>query len=235
MMSLFTVSIIFLNLYAAHYRCYAPRMPTNATEQDIRDVIWNDPLRFLGNIQSALLFLIGLIAATIATMEGYCLVDDSYPGYGQLDRCLRKSEKLCERSIASLRKTLRIAAAHGETTLRSKLLAAERKVERFTHFQNQLILIKTQLCHATKALCGDYQQAIKIYRDTNTVVRTDPPPKYYTTIDATLTSALGPDTVDCAPSGTSAAANEGKTVLSEEQALCTMRDEFTIDSSMVNG
>jgi hypothetical protein len=87
---LFLLLALVLNLGVAHYREVAGQLIGDGGVEVVQRMT-EAPLS-LQEAQSWLLFVIGLIFSFIAFFDGWKL-DDAYPGYGKLDRILRKARK----------------------------------------------------------------------------------------------------------------------------------------------
>ena len=85
----FVVTVLVLNLSFAHYRdAFAAGNFDTATTAAFQ-AFWTNPLGIV-DIKSWLLFLIGVVFAVVALIDGFKM-DDPYPGYGPLDRRLNKA------------------------------------------------------------------------------------------------------------------------------------------------
>jgi tetratricopeptide (TPR) repeat protein len=130
-----------------------------SAKANLRRTIAKDPAAFWGDLGGLLVFCLGITFGGLAALEGYYLLDDSYPGFGARARAYRRALKEHERlvkrfegefnsTIQTLTSPLDAALSRGERRLaaiKAGLDAAARTLERYeqaaTAIEQALFLI----------------------------------------------------------------------------------------------
>ena len=161
---------VILNLGVAHYREVSGALGSDAGIEVVRRMT-EAPLS-LQDAESWLLFVIGIILSIIAFFDGWKL-DDAYPGYGKLDRIMRKAreEYLVERNdIAD-----ELAGIRAEALDKVRGIAADTRKQ--PQERKRIALKCRRLCDAFERHVDDVQEVgstlINEYREANRRARPD--------------------------------------------------------------
>lgn len=168
--------VLLFNLTVAHYRDLLAEQPQHAAAQALQRLA-EQPL-LLSDLNSWLLFLIGVLFALVAAYDGY-KSDDPYPGYGSRQRRMFDIEAYYEaecRRLGAQVADLRRSYLDELTTLSVQVqdlyphlfhLSEQKRalIERHRHCLNDLIAAGDALIHR--------------YRQANRIARSTPPPAFF--------------------------------------------------------
>ncbi|UZE97220.1 hypothetical protein [Alkalimarinus alittae] len=169
------VSIVF-NLLVAHYREALGVDPEHAATLAVSS--FQDGLLSITDVESWLLFMIGIVFFSLAVYKGYSM-DDPYPGYGKMsrkrNRLLGDLDELRKEMIDDLDELHQyhleiIEIKYVDLQRRQKLLNGF-----ISSFEYQMGIYRSYI----KNLRSNLNYIIATYRDINTSERTAPPPAYF--------------------------------------------------------
>lgn len=175
---LFGLALVF-NLAVAHYRdALGGPMPDDAMHSAWTSFV-HDPLG-VADIQSWLLFMLGLAFSIIALLDGWKM-DDPYPGYGRLAR----KQQLLNDDYAATKKDLleqlegiRDEAVNKLNQIATDIQRCKREYESILGARRRLLASLDQhLSHLQQ--CSN--ELLTIYREANRRARTAPAPEYFST------------------------------------------------------
>jgi hypothetical protein len=191
---IYLASCIAFNLMVAHFRDQlelTPFDPTSAAMAAVTSFV-NAPFG-ISNVDSWLLFAVGILCAAIALFKGY-RADDPYPNYGNLDRNFHQAEQSFDAEEKKL-----VAAVNAEST------EFEANISAQIAKSNNLAKEYINIVDASRALIADYQRyctevngichtLIEEYRAVYAEVRTHSPPNYPVNLSGpSLSFSLDPD------------------------------------------
>ena len=170
------ISIIVFNLLVAHYREALILDPDNAAKAAIES--FKAPIAGLEDIQSWFLFVLGLVAAFIAGLEGY-IWDDPYPGFGKMDRkYVHKKKEFDYEKTEALKKL--------DEKYQSYINELKESFDDLLRYKANLLnyvagIKKQKQLHASllEHLTNLCEIAVTKYRDINSSERDSDPPKYF--------------------------------------------------------
>jgi hypothetical protein len=194
---IYLVACIAFNLMVAHFRDQLELTPFDPTSAAMAAVtsFMNAPFG-ISNVDSWLLFAVGILCAAIALFKGY-RADDPYPNYGKLDRNFHQAE----RSFDAAEKKL-VAAVN------AKSAEFAIKVDTQIAKSNNLAKEYINIVETSKAHIADYQRyctevnsicrtLIEEYRAAYAEVRTHSPPNYFTSLSVpSISFSLDPDELE---------------------------------------
>jgi len=188
------IVLVGYNLVVAHFRVVLSIDPDNAAERAIPHFTAN-PWDITATMDAVLLFALGLFAAACAMLDGYCLVDDRYPGYGTIDRRYRAALAAYGRIKHAFRRDIERIVSKIHHTINRRLKKLHKKVEAGVTIINKgaLTLCEAEVCAAHGAHVA--HRLLAAYREANMRIRTISPPAYFSTYPA-LDTALVPDPFD---------------------------------------
>lgn len=177
---LFTIFILAIlclfNLMIAHFR------EALAIDPDSANILAFESFRggilSISDIQSWLLFFMGIIFSILAMYKGYHF-DDEYPGYGKL---AKRRDKIRERIV-----DLREEVFSGLDSISEEFNEAlEERFEEVCRKDKQLNNFISAFCYQNKILRAyishlesAYDYIVRLYRDTNSAERMDGVPMYF--------------------------------------------------------
>lgn len=164
------------NLFVGHYRDAMIVDPDNGARVAVQQFL-NGPFA-LQDFNSWVLVALGLIVFFIALYKGYTW-DDTYPGFGQVDRRVQNAKE--ELLASKYELTERIQEIYEEHVDNSenyykKMQKDKQQLEiLFSSMKNDFVLYRNYLSNLKNA----YQYLITLYRQTNKKERTSSPPAYF--------------------------------------------------------
>lgn len=174
--------ILGYNLLIGHYRVALATAtdPEGALTLAIPS-LWGSPFLIATNLEALILFGIGLFAATVAALDGYCLFDDRYPGYGKIDRRYRDALTRYEATKARFRRDIEKAVAKSSRKINRRLTKLKRKVDRASRVITKGVLCLSDTQEGAGQTAFECERLLRVYREENKRVRTAPPPTYFET------------------------------------------------------
>lgn len=178
-----SLEIIFtgaFNLFAAHYRNLFETLGRNEAlalaGPTMKEKIW------VTNADSIWLLLVGMLCCFLAMYKGY-KSDDAIPGYGKIDRDLRKSEKDLAIERHNIVNTINITMKNMDV----KFENCRENLKTIRHIPGSTLSLagtcdgkyNCQINHLNKVL----EELITIYRKANKKARTSPVPIYFMQIE----------------------------------------------------
>ncbi len=174
--SLYAIILLFFNLATAHYRAFLEADPVQAIILAIPHLFKN-PFG-INNFDAWVLFFIGGLFATFASIKGYTS-DDSYPGFGREDRKYKEAEKRYKSEKQKILKRINEAIDKYHIKVIQILNETKRySVEYRKLISNCLDIVKkfNEYSLSIEKTCN---AILKYYRDINEEVRGVAPPKYF--------------------------------------------------------
>jgi vacuolar-type H+-ATPase subunit H len=168
--------ILIFNLGVAHYRTALGENPETALKDAVTRFL-SSPLG-VGDFDSWLIFVIGIVAATFALIKGYT-DDDRYPGYGDIARRYKRAEASYSESVKSAKtSSLKIIdAAHLEA--RGVVEEIRLRIHEFEHSIQQTEAYQREFESAVQYCLRTVNALLKHFRQNNSKVRTVPAPAYF--------------------------------------------------------
>jgi len=171
----FSAALLF-NLLIAHYREALVNNPDDAGHVAVESI--KSGLFSINDVQSWLLFGLGLIFMILAVYKGY-YQDDEYPGYGGLSkRKKRAKEEVYELKDEAVEKLESLNDNYHEQLDKSCTRASQIHktiISNISAFERQKSLLRSYRDH----LQDTYLYVIKLYRDVNSSERNDPAPCFF--------------------------------------------------------
>lgn len=175
-LGLFFISTCIFNLLVAHYRTALQLTPETAITDAIQ--LFTTHTFALANFDAWILFVIGLGAAIFTGYKWYTM-DDTYPGYGKVDRQHKQAQK--DYQAAERRIQDRIAELFDQ---------ANKKIADCATKLDQTIQQYQALLHCSQSIAERYpayhqhvqhicNQVINNYRRVNKKIRATPSPAYF--------------------------------------------------------
>lgn len=168
--AIYIALVVILNLGVAHYREVSGELIGDAGVEVVRRM-GEAPLN-LQDAESWLLFVIGIILSIIAFFDGWKL-DDAYPGYGKLDRIMRKAREDyldARNDVAD-----ELAEIRDESLDKARRISAD--VRKQPQERRRVALNCRRLCDAFERHVEDVQEVgstlINEYREANRRARPD--------------------------------------------------------------
>jgi len=179
-----TATSFVFNLLVAHYRTAMTLDPDNAASKAIET--FREGILSISDVQSWLLFLLGVIFYLGAVYKGY-KADDAYPGYGALARKRDKQHGYLSDDKEIANDTIEEAHQDFEENLDFCFKAIQLKSKQVNDsasgFEQQKTILKSYHTHLEKAL----RYIISRYRDVNVANRSsDKPIIFNQPIDVSL-------------------------------------------------
>jgi hypothetical protein len=173
---LYFIWIPIFNLAVAHYRD-ATMSNVNATYTDVLPHLINNPFA-LRDIDSWTLFVVGVVFAFVALIDGYKM-DDHYPRYGAKHRKLEGykghlenvSKEVCEKAV-TLRDRFLEELNRNEFEAKGSFV----QLNSLVRAKESLEVRHPECINLLKTTCNTL---IQKYRDANQKVRKEPPPQYF--------------------------------------------------------
>lgn len=174
----YAVVIVGYNLLVAHFRAALAIDPDNAAELAIPHLAAN-PWDIAATLDAVLLFALGLFAAGCALLDGYCLADDRYPGYGTIDRRYRAALAEYGRIKRTFRRDIERIVSRTHRAIDRRVKKLHKKVEAGATVINKgaLLLREAEACAVHGAQVS--LRLLAAYREANIRIRTAPPPGYF--------------------------------------------------------
>lgn len=190
----YAIAIAGYNLLVAHFRAAMAIDPDHAAALAIPHLLAN-PWDIAATIEALFLFALGLFAAACALIDGYCLVDDRYPGYGVIDRRYRTAQFAYARTKQCFRRDIDRIVLKAHRTIDRRLKKLHRKVNAGIKVINAgaVMLRAAEACAAHGAQAS--LRLVSAYREANKRVRTMPPPAYFSSYPG-LNTTLSPRPYD---------------------------------------
>lgn len=183
-----TALALMLNLFAADWRDQLAEAAGRQVDlgSDASFHLWS--LLQLESPQSIILLMLGAGVWVFAALKGYSGFDDPYPDYGKMDRAARDAgEGLSDfRADARLELEAPVNAARQALAARTEKMRAE--YEAMKKAFDAAGAKMTALDAKARALDQAAADAIHLYRQENTTLRTAPAPAYF----GTAPPAAGP-------------------------------------------
>ena len=178
-----TSGVIF-NLFVAHYREIIERIPLDQIDAlsrtsyvDAATHMREHPFDFT-TWQAIVLFVIGLAIFIVLAAKGYH-ADDTYPRYGHHDRAYKKALRAYEDAQAKVKKSVEVVIDNAAGDLKRRLVHEAYAVEE----SRDILAESEQAERETADSAADLARACTVnlrnYRETNSYVRTLPPPAYF--------------------------------------------------------
>jgi hypothetical protein len=174
-----TLLALMLNLFAADWRDQLAEAAGRQVDlgSDASFHLWS--LLQLESPQSIILLMLGAGVWVFAALKGYSGFDDPYPDYGKMDRAARDAgEGLSEfRSDARLELEAPVNAARQALAARMEKMRAE--YEAMNKAFDAAAAKMATLDAKARALDQAAADAVHLYRQENTALRTAPAPAYF--------------------------------------------------------
>lgn len=183
------VWLVGFNLFVAHVRFGLGIDPTRAPGVAL-DRLMADPWAFTTNFDAVVLFAAGLLAGSFAAIDGFALWDDRYPGYGAVDRRYRAALKVRDDEKRRVGHAVTAVVEGAVGVIERRLGRINRQVvEAYGVVRDGLMAFQRAAQGAEEAseLCV---RTLRLYRETNSLVRSTPAPAYFTLYPA-LDHAFG--------------------------------------------
>lgn len=169
-------SVIY-NLTIGAYRNALATSPETAATQSIANFLDN-PFAPLGDFNSILLIVTGMLCGAIALWKGY-ESDDKIPGYGKVDRKLKAAANEFQAKQEELYGAVQTAK---EAAITRVIEIVDNSDEAFHSFCSTTTELKRLICNyygAFSAINSSLADVIRHYRERNSQVRDTPAPKYF--------------------------------------------------------
>ena len=116
-------ALLAYNLLVAHFRIALGTDAENAFASAVPSFM-AAPFNIAGSFDAVSLLLVGIFAGVMAAIDGYCLFDDRYPGYGRITRAYEDRLETYENAKRGFRRQIErvVAAQHKEIDQRLKTL-----------------------------------------------------------------------------------------------------------------
>ncbi len=167
------VSISF-NLAAAHYRDLLEKFQNPLTNSI--EAILNDPFGI--SFHGVMLFIVGIVAAMLAFIKGYTS-DDSYPGYGNVDRKFKQAKEIYEEFMSAEINKIQDVVKELLNKYEKKIKEAKKEVIDLKDSINKGKEALEIYANKVEAINEKVHEKLKQYREANSSVRTDPAPGYF--------------------------------------------------------
>lgn len=176
-LALYVAGIAAFNLLAGHYRDLMA-VDANALEAAIPSMT-ADPFGL--TFHSVLLFVTGLIAAALGIYKGMT-VDDTYLGYGDVDRDYKAAAK----EYTEVHEELQLMVLARMDHLREASAALRKTVaykrETMEKCVDELSSMTGVYRDRVNEAASECRRQLKTYRQANVYMRVSPPPQYFTQI-----------------------------------------------------
>lgn len=169
---------LLLNLALAHYREISGTLVDGAGAEVVRSM-WMNPVG-LTDVESWLLFAIGLIFSTVAFIDGWFVLDP-YPGFaGVQNRLVARRDDYIDRKTELIKDLQAVRDEHNEEVEEIvKQLGSRRREHRaIVEHRSRLLTLFAQHQDQLERACN---QLLSKYREANIQARTEPAPKHFGT------------------------------------------------------
>lgn len=176
-----TLLALMLNLFAADWR---DQLAAAAGRQidlgaDASFHLWS--LLQLESPQSIILLMLGAGVWVFAALKGYSGFDDPYPDYGKMDRAAREAAETLSDFRAEARLELEAPVNAARAALAARMEKMRAEFEAMSRAFDGAALKMEALDAKARALDQAAADAIHLYRQENTALRTAPAPAYFGT------------------------------------------------------
>ncbi len=176
MLAIYAAAVVAFNLLVAHYRDLFALNPEGAGHEALQR-FKADPLA-LADINSWMLFCMGLLFSMFALLDGYKR-DDPYPGYGKLHRRLRGSYDNYEEQRDEVIEQIESIRRQFLERLEDMKQAVAMKHTRLVHLVEEKQAFIAEYHHGIANLLTCANALIHRYRDINRAHRRTPSPAYF--------------------------------------------------------
>ncbi len=185
-----TALALMLNLFAADWR---DQLAAAAGRQidlgsDAGFHLWS--LLQLESPQSIILLMLGAGVWVFAALKGYSGFDDPYPDYGKIDRAARDAAEALSDFRADARLELEAPVNAARAALAARMEKMRAEFEAMSKAFDAAALKMETLDAKARALDQAAADAIHLYRQENTALRTAPAPAYFGTAPPAAGAAL---------------------------------------------
>lgn len=168
--------MVMFNLLAGHYRDLMSS-PNQSFDEAIPHMM-RDPLAL--TFHSVLLFVTGICASALGVYKGMT-VDDTYPGYGDLDRDCREaaaSYEVARKEVQDVVLGRVDSIRHHSEQLRAKV---KHNLDTMDRCIDDLRSLGSTYRERVNRVASECRRHLKRYRDANVRIRDgiDPPPPYF--------------------------------------------------------
>ncbi len=125
------------------------------------------------------LLVLGLMIFTALAVEGYHGWDDTYPGYGRVDRAHKDARIAYERRVGDLRTAINSALDAVKQDVSGRLQADETRVAEALEIESEAQQAEREARDSVTDLARSCLQNLRDYREANSYVRTTNPPAYF--------------------------------------------------------
>ena len=169
--------VLLFNLLIAQYRDQVLINPDAAASQAVQNLS-SSPLS-LHNIDSWLLFCLGIAFALIAAIDGFKL-DDPYPGYGKITRRTQEADDEFHEAKGELLHELRRLKESALDKVEDLIERSDRDVSELRSLVSLKKTLLNNFSNYMKHTESTGMSLIREYRDTNIQSRDTPAPAYFT-------------------------------------------------------
>lgn len=186
-------AITFISLFAAHYRELAVADPTTFNERQVLPHLLAEP--FVLSLQSYVLFMLGLLFATIAAFKGYG-ASDPYPGYEPQDRIYQPKLDNLNDLTATIRGAIDAVYQKEIVFVADKPVHAQALLDDINRRHKALQFAQARRLKLDELDVDAGEGALRHFRTLNRDIRTDGVEPVYFANAPTLTKLLGSDEPD---------------------------------------
>jgi hypothetical protein len=183
------VAGIVWNCYVGHYRELLEQVPLDHIDAlakgsyvDALSHMRDHPFA-LASWQAIVLLFIGFAIFISMAVKGYH-GDDVYPRYGHHDRTHKAALRDYESEKAVVKKAIEQEIDRTTKMLRNRLKSEARKVEEARKIVSQSDALHREMVDSAADVARACTAAVQCYRETNTFVRTTPPPEHFKSLPA---------------------------------------------------
>jgi hypothetical protein len=171
--------VIAFNLLVAHFRDQLEITPFDAFNAAMAAVesFWNAPFG-ISNVDSWLLFGVGLLFAAIALLKGYT-ADDRNPGYGKLDRRFHQAESVYNAEEKKLIDAVNAKFTHFNSEVGTQIGHSNNLAKEYVKTVEGSRAAIEAYQRYRSGIEGIYRTLIKVYQASNMEVRTQLAPSYF--------------------------------------------------------
>jgi hypothetical protein len=173
------VGVSAYHLLVAHYRDMLAITPEGAILSAVNR-FWSSPFH-LESLDSVLVLVIGVVISIIALIDGYTF-DDSYPGYGKIDRKYQEKRRIYEAKEAEVRSRMAGSIEAAEKRLDARLKAYEEKDAKITDLLSGAASVVDHFDNIYSQVDDIVPAAVSKYRAANRKIRTAGEPPSFATM-----------------------------------------------------
>jgi hypothetical protein len=168
--------ILLFNLAVAHFRDLLASQPDQAVSLALQQ-LQTQPF-VLTDLNSWLLFFVGMLFALIAAYDGY-KADDPYPGYGARQRRLHDIEAYCDAETRRLEAQVATVREDYLDELSALSAQVQDLYPHLFHLSEQKRALRERHRHCLDDLANAGDALIHRYRQGNRIARSTPAPAFF--------------------------------------------------------